>query len=411
MFIFKLSILFTLGVVLSTVMNKARIPDSLAYITAGVILGPALLNLFNYQDLYSFELINRFAICMVGFSVSQSLNVAVLKKAKFRLVFVSIVQALVTFGVVSVAVFAFSGSVIFALLLGAVSSATAPMIPIMVLRQFQAKGELSDAIVPVIAVDDLVCIVLFYLAFAVSLVLIDNYNFTTLIFEYATMLTFSVIVGLAFGLICVAFFNWLLKSREEYLVAAVSICFACVGLAEVLDLQPTVLAMAAGFVVANLAKRNTDVFETLQSFAPPVFLAFFVATSSIVVMDISHVINFGIIGVVYILARTVGKLFGNYIGAKMFDCNKTVQKYLGVSTLSQAGIILIMSDIILSEIPYVGEQLYIIIRGACVIFLVVGPSLTKFAISRAGEISEISETPEILEIPETHQKGATHDIF
>ncbi|MCL1986968.1 MAG: cation:proton antiporter [Firmicutes bacterium] len=400
MFIFKLSILFTLGVILSTIMNKARIPDTLAYITAGIILGPALLNLFDYQDLYSFELINRFAICMVGFSVSQSLNIASLKKAKFSMVYVSIVQALITFAVISVAVFAFSGNVIFALLLGSVGSATAPMIPIMVLRQFNAKGELSDAIVPVIAVDDIVCVVLFYVTFAISLVVVDNYNFTTLLSEYAVMLVLSVVVGLAFGLLCVALFNWLLKSREEYLVFAVCICFACVGLAEVLNLQPTVVAMAVGFMIANLARRKMDVFETLQSFAPPVFLAFFVATSSIVVMDISHVINVGLIGVVYIAARTLGKLGGSYIGAKMFDCSKTVQRYLGVSNLSQAGIILIMSDIILAEIPHIGEQIFIIIRGGCVIFLLIGPSLTKFAVSRAGEIYENSEDLESVEIPE-----------
>ncbi|MCL1998912.1 MAG: cation:proton antiporter [Turicibacter sp.] len=389
MFIFKLSILFTLGVVLSTVMNKVRIPDALAYTTAGVILGPSLLNLFNYQDVYSFELINRFAICMVGFLVSKSLNISELKKLKFKAVYVSIVQALVTFGVVSAAVFLVSQSLVFALLLGAVASATAPMIPIMVLRQFNAKGELSDAIVPIIAVDDIVCIVLFYITFAISLVLVGSYNFTALISEYAAMLAFSIIVGLAFGLLCVAIFNWLLKNREEHLIFAVSICFACVGLAEALSLQPTIVAMATGFVVANLARHNDDIFETLYRFAPPVFLAFFVATSSIVVMDISHVIGFGLVGIVYILARTAGKLYGSYLGAKMLNCSKTVRQYLGVSTLAQAGIVLIMSDIILAEIPYIGEQIFIIIRGGCVIFLVVGPLLTKFAINRAGEIPEI----------------------
>jgi Kef-type K+ transport system membrane component KefB len=276
-----------------------------------------------------------------------------------------------------------------ALILGAVSSATAPAATMMVLREYRSRGPLTSTLMGVVAVDDAICLMIFAVASSVAKVLIDHGTLTVsrLVVAPLEEILFSVGAGFLIGIILIQL-SKRVRNDAELLTLVVAAALLITGTAEQFELSELLCAMAAGVTVTNglpvvPARR---LFSVSDQFTPPVILAFFVIAGAR--LDIHMIPQIGIMGLVYLVARIAGKLGGASLGGFLSKSPLVVRKYLGYGLLSQVGVAVGLA-IVVSETfagTQIGSMVLTILLATTIVTEVVGPAMTKHAIMTAGEV-------------------------
>lgn len=386
-----LAIAMAAGLALSRLMKLVNLPNVTGYLIAGIIVGPFVLNLVTSESIQNFKIITSTALGFIAFSIGGEFKLSFLKKLGKQIIIITIAQAITTVILVMLAMLLIPGDfrIPRAFLLGAIAAATAPAATLLVVRQYKAKGPVTDTLLPVTALDDAIGLMIFSLCFALAQAFSTGAGLTAkaIILEPLREIGLSLLVGGAFGAILALMMRYFRSNANRLCLMLVSV-FACVALSEMWKLSSLLTCMMLGAVFANMRKDSVRVFKVCENWTPSLFMLFFVLSGA--ELDFSILLTVGITGVIYIVFRSLGKYFGAYLGSAMSNATPNVRKYLGITLLPQAGVAIGMAQMVAAseELSGIAPQVVTVVLFATLVYELFGPVLTKVALTKAGEISK-----------------------
>ena len=382
-----LSLAMVVGLLMTRVMKKINLSDVTGYLIAGLLVGPYCLNIFSAENLEGFSILTNAALGFIAFSIGGEFKLSSLKQLGAKVFVITLFEAVGASAIVATVLILLGVNPSLALVLGAIASATAPAATLMVVRQYKASGPVTATLLPVVAIDDAVCLMLFSILSSVakSLEAGTGFDFKSTILKPIIEIVGSLVIGFAVGFV-LSIATKFFKSRANRISLAVTAVFLGVGLSEMLGLSSLLLCMAIGAAMANFSKVSDAVMECTDRWTPPLFMLFFVISGAEFNFEIFKTV--GLIGVLYLILRSAGKYFGAMAGCALVKTEKNVKKYLGITLLPQAGVAIGMAQLSLTVVPEYGEQIRAVILCATLVYELVGPLLTKIALTKAGEIKK-----------------------
>ncbi len=409
------SIALLAGLLMTRVFKKLKLPAVTAYLIAGVLIGPYCLGRvgiegLGFNSMHAVEmlgLVSEVALGFIAFSIGNEFRLDELKKTGHQASVIGVVQALVATLFVDLAlwgvhvIFPDKLSMSQAITLGAIATATAPAATLMVVRQYKAKGPLTSLLLPIVALDDAVGLVVFAVSFGIAKALIASGqpDMISIIINPLVEIVASLTLGAVMG--------WVLTQLEKFfnsntnrlnltiafvfLTASLSMLDFSIGPVHV-SFSSLLVCMMLGTVFCNICPLSNDLMEGADKWTSPLFALFFVISGAELELGVfSDVVIVGI-GVVYIIFRSLGKYFGSYISAKATKCSTEICKYLGITLLPQAGVALGMCTIASAQLPGgEGNLIRNITLFAVLIYELFGPVFTRMALTAAGDIKPQSD--------------------
>ena len=404
----SLSVALLVGLLLSRLAKKVQLPAVTAYLVAGVLIGPFALGRIGIpgigitgEQIAGFGLISDLALGFIAFSMGSEFRISQLKRIGKQATFVGVFQALFTTVIVDAALIILhliipdKFSLQSAIVLGAVATATAPAATLMVVKQYKAKGPVTDILLPVVALDDAVGLVVFAVSFGIARSLgTGTVNVTSVILEPVLEVILSLFLGFVMGLLftlCEKYFH----SRSKRMAVSVTFVMMTVAISSMsfdigsvhIGFSSLLACMMLGTVFCNICEVSEELMERADRWTTPVLILFFVISGAELELSVFADIMVVLIGAVYIISRSLGKYFGAGISARLSKCNPNVVKYLGITLLPQAGVALGMA-IKAIELGPEGAIVRNITLFAVLVYEIIGPLLTKVALTTAGDINE-----------------------
>lgn len=384
--LFNLSISLILGLLASKVMKAMKMPNVTGYLIIGLLAGPYCLNILSLEVIEAFSIIPEIALGFIAFSIGAEFKLSYLKKVGKAPLIIAFSEAFAAVLLVDLVLIIAGYEVSFVLVLGAIAAATAPAATLMVVRQYKAKGPVTNTLLPVVAIDDAVALILFGISVALSKAITstgaDSIASTILnpFIEIIGALAFGAFLG-----VVISFSTKWFTGRGNRLTVSIAMVLLCISICNMLGFSSLLACMAMSAVYVNLAKESKVVFELIDRFTPPIFMLFFFISGA--ELNLTILPSVGIIGILYIIFRVVGKVSGAAIGAKISKSEPVVRKYLGYTLIPQAGVAIGLASVSMSVVPEYGQQIRTIILCGTVIYELVGPLATKMALKQAGEIT------------------------
>lgn len=413
----SLSIALLAGLLLSRLAKKVSLPAVTAYLVAGILIGPFCLGAIGIDgigitkgQLAAFGIISELALGFIAFSMGNEFRLSQLKKIGAQATMVGIGQALITTIIVDIFLIAFHFimpevlSLPAAITLGSIATATAPAATLMVVKQYKAKGELTDMLLPVVAIDDAVGLVVFAISFGIARSLDSgNLNVLAIIFEPIIEIVLSLSLGALLGYLfhlTEKFFH----SRSKRMAVTVTFVMLAVGISSLqfeaggihIGFSSLLTCMMLGTIFCNVCDVSEELMARADRWTGPILILFFVISGAGLDFSIFSSGLIVLVGVIYIIARSLGKMVGAGATAKVAKCSPSIVKYLGITLLPQAGVALGMA--IKAGIPVEqggitgGAVVANITLFAVLIYELVGPYLTKIFLTKAGDIKPEGKT-------------------
>jgi Kef-type K+ transport system membrane component KefB len=353
------------------------------YILIGLVLSPSLLHVIPAQLNKELEIVKILGLGMIALMIGGELELKRLKKIAKSVVWITIVQILGAFIVVFVAMFYILRlPLTISLLLGAMATATAPASPVAVIREYKAKGTFTSTLLGVVALDDAVCIILFGVVSALVAILLKGGNLGILaISEPLKEIFGSAGIGFLSGLVLIFVLRFL-NERNQKLVVLLGFALLNSGIAYMFHFSPLLINMITGFTVANL-HTQPEVFQCFEDVELPIYVVFFTLAGASLHLDVLAANWFP--AVIYILARGIGKVSGAFLGARLGNADKIVQKYLGFAMFSKAGVTIGLLLLVQGRFPELALMITAIELAAVTVCELVGPLGTRFALISSGE--------------------------
>ena len=404
-----LSVAMLAGLMMSRLTKIWNLPAVTAYLVAGILIGPYCLGrlgipgigFLTSEDVSAYSIISDAALGFIAFSMGSEFRLSELKKTGRQATVIAIFQALVATVFVDIALCAFHlllpdrFPLSCAITMGAIATATAPAATLMVVKQYKADGPLTRMLLPVVALDDVVGLIVFAVSFGIAKALehgtVDLVSvLVNPLIEVVASLTLGALIGLLFNLTERFFF-----SRSKRMSISITYVFLAVALSMIeIEIGPVTLGfssllvcMMLGTVFCNLCDFSEELMERMDGWTAPIMVLFFVISGSGLEFSVFRDWAIILAGVVYIAFRSLGKIEGAKVSSKFMRCTPTIQKYLGITLLPQAGVSLGMSLTAMS-LGEPGKIIRNVALFAVLIYELVGPLLTRIALEKAGEISE-----------------------
>lgn len=373
------------GYVAHVLGNRTHLPRVVLLILVGIVAGPAGLNLIPESASTWFPTVSQAALSVIGFTLGEKFLGSRIRLYGKRLLILSICKVFGTALVVFLVLMLFQVPVIIALVLAGISTATDPASTIDVIGESRAQGELTDTTLRLVAVDDAWGVMLFSLLMAIALSLSGNGDSWSLLLAGVREIGGVVVLGIVLGLPMAAI-TGRVSEGELTLIEALGFIFICSGVAVLLDLSYILACMTMGCVVTNVASHHIRPFHAIENIREPFLIIFFLLAGYHA--DLMALLSMGALSVLYVLSRIVGKLGACWIGAELGGYSPRVRNHIGWCTLPQAGVALGLALLASSNFPDYAEQIMAVAIGTSVVFQIVGPLVTRRALSHAGEVGE-----------------------
>lgn len=408
-----LSIAMIAGMMMTRVVKPLKLPAVTAYLVAGVLVGPYCLGalkisglgFISHENVEQYSIISDVALGFIAFAIGNEFRMSQLRETGRQATIVGIVQALFAMIFVDAALILLHfavGDILplpSAIILGAIATATAPAATLMVVRQYKAKGKLTDILLPVVALDDAVGLVAFAVSFGVAEALgKGEIDAVSIILEPLIEIILSLGLGAVMGFILTQL-EKLFNSNSNRLTLIISIVLLTVGLSMVefdfygihIGFSSLLVCMMLGTVFCNICPVSFDLMERADKWTVPLNALFFVISGAELELSVFSKISVVMIGIVYIVSRSLGKYIGSYVSCAASKCGETVKKYLGITLLPQAGVALGMCVTVSAKMGEGGSLIRNIVLFAVLIYELFGPVMTKNALMAAGDIMPKSE--------------------
>ena len=409
----SVSIALLAGLLMTRAFKPLKLPSVTAYLIAGVLVGPYCLGAANipglgfdtHEAVSALGLVSDVALGFIAFSIGNEFRMDELKKTGKQALVIGIVQALTAALLVDAALILvhFAAptklSLAQAITLGAIATATAPAATLMVVRQYKAKGPLTKLLLPIVALDDAVGLVVFAVSFGVAKTLVSGQvDLVSILVNPLVEIVCSLLLGAVMG--------WVLTQLEKlfnsntnrlnltigavFLTASLSMIDFHIGPVHV-AFSSLLTCMMLGTVFCNICPLSHDLMAASDKWTSPLFALFFVISGAELELSVFADLAIVLIGVIYIVFRSAGKYFGTMGSARMTHCSPAICKYLGITLLPQAGVALGMCAIAAAQLPGEGVLIRNITLFAVLVYEMVGPLLTRAALQAAGEIQPMTD--------------------
>ena len=409
-----LSVSFALlaGLIMTRFFKPLKLPSVTAYLIAGVLIGPYCIGAlglngvgFNSAEAVgSLSLVSEVALGFIAFSIGNEFRLNELKKTGKQALVIGILQALAATFMVDLVLYIihlmmpdkFTLSQV--ITLGAIATATAPAATLMVVRQYKAHGPLTKLLLPIVALDDAVGLIVFAVSFGIAKTLVSgSVDLISIIVNPLVEIACSLLLGAVMG--------WILTQLEKlfnsntnrlnltigvvFLTASLSMMEFSIGLVHV-QFSSLLTCMMLGTVFCNICPLSADLMTASDKWTSPLFALFFVISGAELELSVFTQISIVLIGVAYIISRSAGKYIGTFLSAKLTKCSPQICKYLGITLLPQAGVALGMCTTAM-QLGTEGALIRNITLFAVLVYELVGPLFTRMALTAAGEIKPMSD--------------------
>ncbi|MBE6754296.1 MAG: sodium:proton antiporter [Ruminococcaceae bacterium] len=404
----SISIALASGLLISRISRKLGLPAVTAYLVAGILIGPYLIGRigvdglgFNtLEDVKSLGIISDVALGFIAFSIGNEFRLGQLKQTGKQATIIAIFQALTATLLVDAALIGLHFiigdklPIPVCITLGAIATATAPAATLMVVRQYKAKGKLTDILLPIVALDDAVGLVVFAVSFGIARAMESgNFDIVSVLAEPLLEIVLSLALGAAAGAL-LTFIERFFHSNTKRLCMAVTFVLLTVSLSMMkfevgrvhIGFSSLLVCMMLGTMFCNMCEFSEEIMEKTDRWTAPLFVLFFVLSGAELELGVFKDLAIVGVGLLYILARSAGKYYGASISARATHCDESICKYLGVTLLPQAGVALGMSVTAAQQLTGGGALVRNISLFAVLIYELVGPLLTKIALTKAGDI-------------------------
>lgn len=401
-----ISIAALAGLFMTRLLKPLKLPDVTAYIVAGVLVGPYFLGRLgihgigfsSVEDTEKLSLICDIALGFIAFSIGNELRLDQLKHTGRQATVIGILQALAAAVLVDGALLMLH--LLFpqyltapqALVLGAIATATAPAATLMVVRQYKSKGPLTDLLLPIVALDDAVGLVVFAISFGIAKSMVfGGASVAVMLLNPLLEIGASLLLGAVLGA-ALTFLERYFHSNTNRLSLTIVFVFLTVALSKLsfplgqfhVSFSSLLVCMALGTVFCNICPLSSDLMDRSDRWTAPLFTLFFVISGA--ELNVTASAGVFVVGIVYILFRSLGKYFGARWSASMMHCEKKTSRYLGITLLPQAGVALGMC-LLAMELGEQGQLIRNVILFSVLIYELVGPPMTKWALTKAGDIA------------------------
>ena len=381
----SLAIILLTGLIFEKIIRLFKLPNVTGYLIGGLLIGPSVLNLVTEGQLESLSFVSSIALGFIAFSIGGEFKMSYFKRVGLTPIIIAIFESLMSVFMVTGTLILFGFDKAFSIVLGAIAAATAPAATIMVIKQYKAKGSLTETLLSVVALDDAVALIAFGVAVAISQ-MINNPSGANLLSQIASPvieILMSLVIGgiLGFLLVLPVRFYKDDASRQSLIYIFIFIALYIASKGGYSDLL-TIMAMGAVFT--NLSNESLKLMRIADVMTPPIFMAFFVISGAD--LKLSILPSIGLVGIIYVVIRSVGKVLGASIGAILSKSDANIRKYLGFALLPQAGVAIGLTVVAKTVVPQYAETIRAVILCGTLIYELIGPAVSKWALTKAGDI-------------------------
>ncbi|MCD6600204.1 MAG: cation:proton antiporter [Dehalococcoidia bacterium] len=392
--VLALGIIIIAGFLGGLAASKLKFPRVTGYIIIGVLLSPSLLNIIPKGAIENLNIVTEIALGLIAYLIGGSLKTESLRKLGKNIATIVPFEALGAWFLVALFLAILGHLVIpnqtfwqfyfpVALIIGAISCATAPAATMAIISEYKAKGPLTTTLLAVVALDDAVAVLVFAIALGVCRPLVNSSDISFYQMLGAPLLHIveSAAIGTAFA-VATIYISKLVRVREMLLVVVLGMIMLCAGVTSHLNLSSIMANMVIGFIIVNKV-NGKEMFLVVEEIGDVIYTMFFVLAG--LHFDLSVLKISGVLALLIVITRYTGKYFGARIGAQISHAPETVKKYLGLALLPQAGVALGLSLLATLEFPSFGAIILNGVLASVIINELITPPLTKYAISKAGE--------------------------
>lgn len=380
----SLGILLLASLVGGILADFARIPKVTAYLLAGVFVGPSVADWIGIDHMHQLEPLTKLAMALVLLELGCQFPLAHLRPVLRRALWLSGGELLATFLLVTCLVWAFGFGLASAVLLGALALATAPATTVLVLKESNSEGPVTELAGVLVALNNVVAIVAFELLFLVAQLISTDSGGDPVqqIRQLFTDLGGASAIGMAGGLV-MGYGSGLLN-RRRWLVMVLAVSILMLGLCESWHLPYMLAFLASGVMLVNTTETSADLLSENEKIAGLLVVVFFAVHGA--GLKLEAFLAAGLLGTVYIVARSAGKILGIRWASVLRTEAATVRRYLGTSMLAQAGAAIALASVAAQRWPEVGNRIQDVVLGSVVFFEIMGPILIRWSVLKAGEV-------------------------
>ena len=386
---FTLGGLFLLGLITDLIGRNTPLPRVSLLMLFGFLIGPSMLGLLPDLGQNWFPAVADMALVMIGFLLGGRLTLPFLKQSGRHVLWISLMDVIVTAIIVTTGLLLLGQPLTVALLLGAIAPATAPAATLDVVKETSAKGPFSSILLGVVGVDDIWGVALLSLMLSVAMAVSGAQGVMSVIGLGLWDLGGAILLGIALGA-PMALLTGRVRPGEPTLIEALGFVFLCAGIALWMDVSFLLAAMVMGMVVANLAKHHSRPFHAISGIEWP-FLTLFFALSG-ASLQLETLLHAGLLLLLYVVLRVLGRLFGATLGAICSKANPQIRRDMWSALMPQAGVALGMALYACQRFPELGELILPVIIGATILFEVFGPIMTRWALHASGETRQETQS-------------------
>ncbi len=432
-----LGISYLAALFISRLIGKLHIPKVTGYLLTGLLLGPSFsrltgITLFTSEILSNLRILSDIALVLILVVIGSQFKGEYLSRWRSRIFIHSGIETTTTLLFVSVSFFIYAlittksfvqsnqDIFSFALFTGIIAVATAPAVTLLVVREYESEGAVTDIVLALVGLSNLIAIFIFDISVVLLLPIQNPHTFLLKIL-------ISPLLGIAIGFI-ISFWAQILESRTEWLLLLLGGVISSLALARTFQLDILLCSFAMGMAIANAAPKSKQLFNAIKGVDYPLYVIFFVIAGANLHLD--ALVHVGLFGIIYIIMRASGKIIGNYLGARFAPFDRTVCRCIGMSMLAHGGVAIGLANTMVNIWPEIGNKIQTIILGSVVVFELIGPIAVRQGLVRAGEVpvltllrkrsaesaydglhAIINQFRQSLGIPEGHKLDSAHDIL
>ena len=380
-----LAIAIGVGLLFTRFINLIKLPHVTAYLIAGLVIGPYGFNVLTTELNASLAILSDVALGFIAYSIGAEFKLSYLKEIGLKPIVITAFEGCTASLFVFVTLRLLGQPMPLCLALGAIAAATAPAATLMVVRQYRAHGPVTKMLLPVVAMDDALGLMLYAIMMAIARTIISGAELSvmTLLVKPVGEILGSLLLGAGLGL-CLVLVLRFFHSRGNKLALTLMFVFLAVGLSSEWGLSSLLVCMMLGAVMVNLYQQSNVMLEQCDRFTPPLFLMFFVLSGAN--LDLAVLPAVGVVGIAYVLSRAAGKTLGGTLGALVERCDQNIIRYLGLTLIPQAGVAIGMARMSATALPEYSAIINAVVLSGTLIYELTGPVITKIALTRAGEI-------------------------
>lgn len=377
--------IFFFGLAADLLGSRTSIPRVTFIILMGILIGPSGLDLLPESFIVNwFDTITTVALGMIGFLLGEQFTFKAMKKMGKTVFSIAIGKVLVSFVALAFVLYIIDLPIIPALILASIATATAPAAIYEIIHELKITNKFSKTLLAVVAFDDILALILF--SFVLSFL---NINSGLTLIDTIYLSFKEIVVSIAVGYLIgypVAKITGRIGNGEPIMIEALGSVFIICGIANALELSPILTAMAMGSAVATFAKHHKTAFHAIKHIEWPFLIIFFLLAGAS--LHIDALFNIGVVGLIYIIVRTLGLYIGANLGAKLNNASPNIQKYIGFALIPQAGVAIGMALMATGKYPEFSHIILPVVLGSTVFFEIVGPVITRYVIKKANKEKE-----------------------